>query len=42
MNRGAQLGKIKLQDIKKAIDIGKDVLPFVEPTVNKYVPALID
>ena len=28
MNRGAQLGKIKLQDVKRAIDIGKDVLPF--------------
>lgn len=42
MNRGTQLGKIKLQDVKKAIDIGKDVLPFVEPAVNKYGPALID
>lgn len=36
------MGKIKLQDVKKAIDIGKDVLPFVEPAVNKYGPALID
>ena len=42
MNRGTQLGKIKLQDVKRAIDIGKDVLPFVEPAVNKYGPALID
>lgn len=36
------MGKIKLQDVKRAIDIGKDVLPFVEPAVNKYGPALID
>lgn len=42
MNRGAQLGKIKLQDVKRAIDIGKDVLSFVEPAVDKYGPALID
>lgn len=42
MNRGAQLGKIKLQDVKKAIDIGKDVLPFFEPALDKYGPALID
>lgn len=42
VNRGAQLGKIKLQDVKRAIDIGKDVRPFVEPAVNKYGPALID
>lgn len=36
------MGKIKLQDVKKAIDIGKDVLPLVEPAVSKYGPALID
>ena len=42
VNRGAQLGKIKLQDVKRAIDIGKDVRPFVEPAVNKYGPTLID
>ena len=35
------MGKIKLQDVKRAIDIGKDVLPFVEPAVKKYGPALI-
>ena len=42
VNRGAELGKIKLQDVKRAIDIGKDVRPFVEPAVNKYGPTLID
>ena len=36
------MGKIKLQDVKKAIDIGKDVLPFFEPALDKYGPALID
>ena len=42
MNRGAQLGKIELQDVKRAIDIGKDVLPFVKPAVDRFGPALID
>ena len=42
VNRGAQLGKIKLQDVKRAIDIGKDVLPFVKPAVDRFGPALID
>ena len=42
MNRGAQLGKIKLQDVKRAIDIGKDVLPFVKPAVDRFGSALID
>lgn len=42
VNRGAQLGKIKLQDVKGAIDIGKDVLSFVKPAMDKHVPALID
>lgn len=42
MNRGAQLGKIELQDVKRAIDIGKDVLPFVKSAVDRFGPALID
>ena len=42
MNRGAQLGRIKLQDVKRAIDIGKDVLPFVEPAINKFGPILVN
>lgn len=36
------MGKIKLQDIKRAIDSGKDVPPFVEPVINKYGSAFVD
>lgn len=35
------MGKIKLQDVKKAVDIGKDVLPFVEPVIDKYAPVVV-
>lgn len=34
--------KIKLQDVKRVIDIGKNVLPSAEPAMDKYGPALID
>ena len=34
--------KIGLGDIKKAIDFGKEVLPYVEPTVKKYGPIVAE
>lgn len=34
--------KIGLGDIKNAIDFGKEVLPYVEPTVKKYGPIVAE
>ena len=34
--------KIGLGDIKKAVDIGKEVLPYVEPAVKKYAPIVAE
>lgn len=34
--------KIGLGDIKKAIDFGREVLPYVEPTVKKYGPIVAE
>lgn len=34
--------KIGLGDIKNAIDFGREVLPYVEPTVKKYGPIVVE
>ena len=34
--------KIKLQDVKNAVDLGKDLLPIVEPVFELYAPKVAD
>ena len=34
--------KIGLGDIEKAVDIGKEALPYVEPAVKKYAPIVAE
>lgn len=36
------MAKIKLQDVKNAVGIGKEILPFMEPVLKKYGPIAAD
>ena len=34
--------KITLQTVKTAVDLGKEVIPFVAPAIKEYVPPVAD
>lgn len=34
--------KITLQTVKAAVDLGKEVIPFVAPVIKEYVPPAAD
>lgn len=36
------MAKIKIQDVKRAVDIGKEVLPIIEPVIRKHGPEVAD
>lgn len=34
--------KIQLKDVQKAIKVGKEVLPMVQPYIEQYAPIIIE
>lgn len=36
------MAKIKLQDVKNAIDVGKEVLPIVDPIIREHAPEVVE
>ena len=34
--------KIQLKDVQKAIKVGKEVLPMVQPYIEQYAPMIIE
>lgn len=38
----SHMAKIKLQDVKKAVDIGKEAMPLIKPIVEKHGPKVAD